>query len=500
MGTDANDVKRKKGADGLLRLLADERGRRTQGKATNQSDEVERFAEGHVAQEFARTHRDRLRYCWKWKRWVAFDGRRWTDDAGAGAAGFLLEMALGYYKSASTVVDDAARKRIVSHAKIIDTAKGRRNVLELAQPEPGIGVDPDQFDRDPWLLNVNNGTLCLRAGSLESRPHNPNDYLRKLAPVDYDPEATAPTWEKFLDRIMAGNAGLIAYLQRLAGYCLTGLVSEHVLPVFYGTGRNGKSTFLAALADVLGEHLVPLPEGMLITRKHQHHPAELMTLRGARLAVSSEIAADGTLNESRVKALTGGERIQARGMHQDFGAGFDPTAKIVLVVNHRPRVRDTSAAMWRRVHLVPFEVTIAEDEVDPNLREKLAAESSGILAWAVRGCIEWQRIGLSPPEEIRFATAAYQEESDVVGRWVRERCSVSRDLSAPFASLWQDFETWLQSVEDEEGALDDPISRRAFGQRLDALGHRTKLGTGAKKYRRGLALRPSTDRRSGDAE
>lgn len=494
MGTDANDVKRKKGADAVLKLVADG----TRKKATSQGDEVpveiERFAEGHVAQEFAATHRDRLRYCWRWRRWVAFDGRRWTDDGGAGAAEMLREMALRYYANAATVIDDEARKRIVSHAKVVDTAKGRRNVLELAQPEPGISVDPDQFDLDPWLLNVNNGTLCLRAGSLDLRPHNPNDYLRKLALVDYDPKATAPTWEKFLDRIMAGNAGLIAYLQRLAGYCLTGTIAEHVLPVFYGTGRNGKSTFLAALADVLGEHLVPLPEGMLITRKHQHHPTELMTLRGARLAVSSEIASDGTLNESRVKALTGGERIQARGMHQDFGAGFDPTAKIVLVVNHRPRVRDTSAAMWRRVHLVPFEITISEGEVDPGLRDKLKAEAPGILAWAVRGCMEWQRIGLAPPDEIRMATAAYQQESDVVGRWVSERCLASRDLSAPFGSLWQDFETWLRSVEDEEGALEDPISRRGFGQRLDVLGHRGRIGTGAKKIRSGLALRPDSGR------
>ena len=186
-------------------------------------------------------------------------------------------------------------------------------------------------------------------------------------------------------------------------------------------------------------------------------------------------------------------------MHQDFETvGFDPTHKLVLVVNHRPRVCDTSAGMWRRMNLVPFEQTISEGEIDGKLDDKLKSEAPGILAWAVRGCLEWQRIGLAPPDAIRAATAAYQEESDVVGRWARERCKVGRELSGAFGSLWSDFENWLSNVEEEEGALEEPINRRAFGLRLDALGHRSKGGKGHSKVRAGIALQGEPDHRFGN--
>jgi putative DNA primase/helicase len=464
---------------------------------------IRRFVEGQVAQAFVERHRERLRFTKVTKQWVAFDGRRWVQEDDYGAAELLRAMAMDYYLEAAVTADDGERGRIRKRAEVLDRAKSRRGVLDLARGEPGFRVDPDVFDRDPWLLNVENGTLDLRDGKVELRPHRPDDFLRKLAPVEYHPDAKAPTWEAFLRRIIVGKDAdgsdeLIGYLQRLAGYALTGTIREHVFPVFYGTGGNGKGTFLGTLGNILGDYMVPLPEGMLLHRKHTPHPAELMTLRGARLAVSSEINKDGSLNESRVKALTGGDRIQARGMHQDFSTGFAPTAKIVLAVNHRPQVRDTSAGMWRRMNLVPFEQTITEDEMDGTLDQKLKAEAPGILAWAVRGCMEWQRIGLAPPEAVRHATATYQEESDFVGRWVRERCNVARDLSAPFASLYSDFEDWLKDVEEEEGVLEEPINRRAFGQRLDALGHRSKAGKNNQKRRQGIALCGEPDPRFGN--
>ena len=499
--SDANDALRAGGTDNLVELRS--RAKKRPVPPADPPATFERHAEGQVAQAFAERHRDHLRYVWKWKRWIAHDGTRWTDDAGAGAAE-LRSMAMGYYRSGSDVVDDRDRKRFRDLAKVVDTSKNRRGVLELAQAEPGMGIGHDVFDRDPWLLNVENGTLDLRDGEAKLRPHKPDDFLRKLAPVEYNPDAKAPTWDAFLRRIIVGkdeggSDDLIGYLQRFAGYCLTGVVRDHVFPVFYGTGGNGKSTFMAALGYILGDYMTPLPEGMLLNRKYQSHPTELMTLRGARLAVSSEINKDGSLNESRVKALTGGDRIQARGMHQDFETvGFDPTHKLVLVVNHRPRVCDTSAGMWRRMNLVPFEQTISEGEIDGKLDDKLKSEAPGILAWAVRGCLEWQRIGLAPPDAIRAATAAYQEESDVVGRWARERCKVGRELSGAFGSLWSDFENWLSNVEEEEGALEEPINRRAFGLRLDALGHRSKGGKGHSKVRAGIALQGEPDHRFGN--
>lgn len=496
--SDANDALKAGGAKKVVEI-----GAKAKKRAVPPADpqaEIQRFAEGQVAQAFAERHRDRLRFTKITKQWIAFDGRRWVQEDDYGAAELLRAMAMDYYAEAAVMADDGKRARIRKLAQVLDTAKGRRGVLDLARAEPGFRVDPDVFDRDPWLLNVQNGTLDLRDGQAVRRDHRPDDFLRKLAPVDYDPDAKAPTWEAFLRRIIVGKDAegsddLIGYLQRFAGYALTGVIREHVFPVFYGTGGNGKGTFLSTLGKILGDYMVPLPEGMLLHRKHQPHPAELMTLKGARLAVASEINKDGSLNESRVKALTGGDRVQARGMHQNFDSGFDPTAKLVLVANHRPRVIDTSKGMWRRMNLVPFEQTIPEEEIDGALDEKLMAEAPGILAWAVRGCMEWQRIGLAAPAAVRLATAAYQEESDFVGRWVRERCKVDRNVSWPFSSLWEDFEAWLKAVEEEEGVLEEPINRRAFGQRLDALGHRSKAGKNNQKRRQGIALCGEPDRR-----
>lgn len=442
--------------------------------------------DGQCAQDFAELHGARMRFCWEWKTWLVYDGTRWVEDPGAGPAEALREMALDYYHQAGDAPDSDRRKRLAKLAEHADQAKRRRDILESARSEPGIRIMPDAFDRDPWLFNVQNGTIDLRTGTLQK--HDPKDHLRKVSPAAFDPAAEAPVWRGFLSSIMNDDAELVAYLQRWAGYTLTGVIRDHVLPVFFGAGRNGRSTFINAMADILGPYMVALPEGMLMHRKSQPHPTELMMLAGARLATSNEINSDAQLAEQRVKSLTGGDTFAARGMYQDFRQ-IEPTHKLVLITNHRPEVRDTSPAMWERIHLVPFERTFDHNERDPELGSKLKAESAGILRWAVEGCLEWQRRGqrIDPPQAIRSATEDYRTEADVVGRFIAERCEVAKGLSVATSKLYSAFTQWAESGKEPTLPL------RRFGEELSSRGFKAVKGAKGMRSREGIKVRPNDD-------
>ncbi|MBL8610222.1 MAG: hypothetical protein JNL38_22995, partial [Myxococcales bacterium] len=265
------------------------------------------------------------------------------------------------------------------------------------------------LDADPWLLNVANGTIDLRTGVL--RPHDPRDLLTKLADVAYDPAAKCPMWDRFLDRVMGGSVELVDYLARMVGYSLTGVIREHVLAFLFGGGANGKSTFLRVLHALLGDHAARASRGLLFASRGERHPTELTILHGARVATCAEIQAGDYFDEALVKDLTGGDLIAARRMREDFWT-FAPTHKLWLAGNHKPRVRGDDEGIWRRIRLVPWTVTIPTEERDPELVDKLLAELPGILAWAVRGCLAWQRSGLGDPPEVTRATANYREEAD----------------------------------------------------------------------------------------
>lgn len=442
----------------------------------------DRGPQGTLAAEIAKMQRDRLRYCWKRKAWFAFDGQRWREHGDDVANAAMRELAMHYYGLAAEERNDAERKRLGKLAEMADAAKGRKDVLELTRAEPGMSIELDAFDRDPWLLNVANGTIELQTGTF--REHRAIDYQLKQSPVEYDRNATAPTWSKFLGEIMAEDADLIAYLQRLVGYCATGVIREHVLPILWGGGRNGKGTFIALIDYVLGEYAVPLPDGMLLAQKFHRHPAELMTLYGARFAVSQEINRGGELNAARVKSLTGGDRISARGMRQNFRA-LDPTHKIVLVANHRPVVREQTNAMWQRINLVPFTVTFANP--DEKLREKLLTEASGILNWIIDGCLAWQREGLNPPAKVGVATEEYRAASDLIGQFIADCCRTDRALTCSKTELLLAFNQWATREGHDEmkvGELHDAMLERGFSE-----GRTGKRG----RFWKGIAMQIEND-------
>lgn len=409
------------------------------------------------ARRLAQLHGDNLRWCEPWGRWLAFDGKRWAVDSHRRVDAMAKGVVNDVWKQAAALlpdVDHATGRELTSFARQTASARGIAAMLTLAKSEPGVPILPDDLDRDPWALNVANGTLDLRTGQL--RQHQRDDYLTKLCPVAYDPEATCHTWEAMLTKIMAGDVALIEYLQRALGYSLTGEVSEQALFLMHGAGANGKSTFLnAAMAILGGDYAMQAADGLL-TIKGDSHPTEQADLHGMRFVASSEIDDGRRLAEARVKQLTGGEKIRARRMRQDHWE-FSPTHKLWLATNHKPVIRGTDHGMWRRVRLIPFEVTIPKEQQDSSLPEKLAAERAGILAWMVQGCLAWQQEGLGEPRAVADATSDYRMEMDGVGRFVEECCTKGDTARSRASDVYRAYVAWCSNVGER------PQLQRAFG-------------------------------------
>jgi putative DNA primase/helicase len=269
--------------------------------------------------------------------------------------------------------------------------------------------------------------------------------------VEFDLAAKCPVWEEFLETITGSVQEKIDYLRRVAGYCLTGDVSEQVLFFFYGSGSNGKTTFITAIQEVMGDYAMQAPSGLLIERRFESHPTELADLFGRRLAICTETRADSSFNEPLVKQLTGGDRIRARRMREDFWE-YSPTHKIIIAGNHRPNIVGTDDGIWRRFHLVPFETSITEDMKDPHMLDKLRLELPGILAWAVRGCLEWRQNGLKAPPTVKEATKEYRAESDEYGDFFEQVCEIGPDFRVSRKQLKTAFDRWqkLNSTDRKE--------------------------------------------------
>jgi len=356
------------------------------------------------------------------------------------------------------------------------------DALRLACSEPGIPILPRQLDADPWLLNAENGTIDLKAGEL--REHRREDLITKLAPVDYDPDANAPIFEAMLVRILPTEA-LRRFVQRAIGYAASGTVSEEFLVILYGVGANGKSTLVNVVMDALGDYAMQAAPDLLLA-KHGAHPTELADLFGARFVASVETDEGRRFAEGLVKQLTGRDPIKARRMREDFWQ-FDPTHTIFLATNHKPEVRGTDHAIWRRLKLVPFGVAIPEAEQDKKLPEKLRAELPGILAWIVGGCVSYQRDGLCEPGEVRTATEGYRSEMDVLAAFIEDRCVVHPKAEVPATPLYQAYNDWCAENGESSG------SQRRFGGRLRERGFKSFTYTAGpnrdRKGWRGIGLR-----------
>lgn len=394
--------------------------------------------------------------------WLIWDSTRWTRDPDGEVERRAKDAVRAIPEEIALLPDDAddERKRIMKHYLASQSNGKLTSMIALAASEPGIAIRTEAFDQDNWKLTVENGMIDLRTGKL--LPHDRQILSTKKAPVVYDPDATAPRFEAFIDEIMLGHPGLIRWLQSFLGYCLTGDVSESILPIWYGQGQNGKSTLLTVLGKVLGpDYSGAAPPGLMMQRRGESHPTELADLSGKRLIIAAETGEGKALAVDLVKQLTGGDKIKGRYMRQDFFE-FDPTHKIVLMTNHKPVIRNTEFATWRRIKLVPFEYTVPDKRKDKHLEDKLIAEAPGILNWLIAGCLAWQKKGLIEPPEILAATNSYRQESDLLADFIEDCCYFADDASVSVDRLYNTYLAWNSKT----GGM-KPMSKSGLTRRLE---------------------------------
>jgi len=427
--------------------VADDARRRRMEKTAKQKTDC-----GNAARLFL-AHGDVLRYVPAWSTWLLWNGTHWAKDEELAIYGLAKRVALDVFAEALDFSKNSDEwKSAYRWAGQSSTRQRIESMISLVRPD--LAATPAALDADPWLLNCRNGTLDLKAGEL--RPHRREDLISKLAPVAYDPAATCPLWLAFLDRVMAGNEELIAYLQRILGMCLTADVSEQALFIFFGPGANGKSVLLDTLTALMGDYGGEAAPDLLIVRRSDEHPTQVADLQGRRLVVAAETEEGGRLRVSLLKRLTGNARLKARFMCRDFFE-FTRTHKLILATNSKPAVREGTHAVWRRLRLVPFDVVIPEPEQDKQLTSRLQVEWSGILNWLVAGCLAWQAGGLQTPDEVVDATQAYEDEQDVLGEFLDECIIFASNAHAERTVVWEVYSAWAQRRREKW-----PLSRTAL--------------------------------------
>jgi putative DNA primase/helicase len=432
------------------------------------------------ARRLVRRHGQDLRYCHPWEKWMIWDGLRWVKDASGEIGRRTKDTVAAMYAEASELSDDRERQELAKHAMRSESDSRLRAMVHQAKDEPGIPVMPEDFDPDPWLLNVENGILDLRTGGL--LPHTREAMMSKALPVSYDPQAACPLWLTFLDRIMKGNERLISYLQRITGYALTGDTSEQCLFMFYGTGANGKSTFLQTLKEMFGDYGCQADFTTFLHSDQDKVRNDIAELMGRRFVAAIEADAGRRLAEVLVKQITGGDTVKARFLFREFFE-FKPAFKVFLAANSKPTIRGQDYAIWRRIRLVPFEVTIPEAEKDKNLGAKLLKELPGILAWAVEGCKDWQAGGLADPSEVLNATQSYREEMDILAAFVAECCALSKTAETTTKALYGKYLEWCGENTEK------PLSKNAFSTRLKEKGfENSRIGHGQARGWLGIGL------------
>lgn len=381
-----------------------------------------------------------LRYCQARGAWLVWDGRRWAWDESGEVERRAKETVLSWYGEAADLEKDD-RKKLVNHAMKCEAAARLRSMVELARSEIGIPVSMADLDCDPWALNVENGTLDLRTGELRS--HCRADLMTRLVPVSYDPLEECPRWLAFLRRIMAESEEKITFLQRAIGYSLTGSTKERLFFLLHGGGKNGKTKFLQTISKMLDDYGSRIDTDSLMEARNRGIPNDIARLKGARFVFASEGEEGKRLAEAKVKELSGGDTITARFMRGEW-FDFDPEFKLWLGTNHRPNVRGNDKAIWDRIKLIPFTVRIPDEEQDKDLLEKLLAELPGILAWAVEGCLDWQREGLTEPDDVRFANEQYRSEEDVIGHFLDDKCEIGSAHQVTKKAMYAAYKAWCE--------------------------------------------------------
>lgn len=431
--------------------------RKQQGHSSSRLDDI-----GN-SERFVAQHGDKVRWVKQFKSWFVWNGKNWERDETERVKTFATETARSIYNEAAAASDNDQAGKLGAWAKVSGNLQKLKAMLELARP--ALAIVPDDLDKNNWLLNCTNGTIDLKTGHLLA--HNPKNLITKICPVDYDPDALAPVWDKFLDQVFNNSPDLTDYIQKVVGLTVTGEQKEQSLFFCYGAGANGKSTFVNAIRWIIADYAQEAAPDTLLHRAERNATNDLARLKGARFVTSTETGEDKRLDENRIKQLTGGDRITARFLYAE-NFEFYPTHTLWLISNNKPIIRGQDHAIWRRVKLIPFEVTFKEGDRDYDLPEKLKAELPGILAWAVRGCLAWQKDGkLIEPDEVVLATAEYKVEMDNVQRFIGECCRIDATKEIKFMNLYSHYKNWCE--QNNEYA----VTSKKFGRRLTDLGYKS---------------------------
>jgi putative DNA primase/helicase len=425
-----------------------------------------------------------LRYDHKQGRWLIWDKRRhrWNEDRTEKIRTFAVEAARCRRRVGARLADEKESKIEIAWAFKSEDRYRIDAALKLASGLPPISDAGEGWDGNLWLLGVSNGVVDLRTGKL--REATQGDRITKFSPVLFDCGVDCPRFKQFLNEVFGGDDGLTCYVQKAAGYSMTGLTREQCLFVLHGTGANGKTTLLELLLYVLGDYGVDLPFSALEAKRNGSAPGEAVNLPGARFVKSVEVREGRRLDEARIKVLTGGDTISVRPLYRN-SFSFRPTHKLWLAVNHKPVISDNSPAMWRRVRLIPFLQTFQGQRDDKNLLEELKAEAPGILNWLIQGCLAWQRERLEPAASVQQATREYEQESDSLGPFLEDRCILAPDQSVASSELWNAYLAWCKPSEVS------PMSRNGFADRLKRRDFTSEeSGHGKRRVWRGLSLRP----------
>lgn len=409
------------------------------------------------------------------KDWYLWRGQYWELDRKREVFEQVMNrVAAEYLQAAGSLRAQGGQEAVSLSEKYIKRAgallarKRVENVLYIAQSDPAVALSGEEWDRSPDLLPVNNGVIDLQTG--ERRDCRPDEHIRAHAPVDWmGPDYGCPVWEKILREIFDGDDELVAFIQRLFGYAISGHVTEHKLPIFLGEeGRNGKTTLFETLREVLGIELcASIPTDVLMdTRRSGEGPQPfLYGLRGKRLAYASESREGQRINSSLIKQLTGGDTLNVRTLHSK-PVTFQPTHKIMLSTNRKPAVPADDQATWERILLIPLEIRFVDRPQKPNERQKkdlrssLRVEYPGILAWLVRGCLDWRQHGLAAPDRVQTATRQYREEEDTIALFLVETYDRSPEKERQSKLVYQDYLVWASAC----GM--NPVNRTVFGKRL----------------------------------
>lgn len=428
------------------------------------------YSEDNLALEFAGEFDGKLRHVAAWGKWLEWNGSVWRPDDTT----HVFDLTRMVCRRSSIQAEQEGK---ASLSRALTSAKCVAAVEKMARSDRRVACPIEWWDKDPWIINTPLGVVDLKTGIL--RPSNSEFFVSKITACS--PEFEPPErWLAFLETVTAGDTAMQDYLQRMAGYALTGSVREHAMFFAYGTGGNGKGVFTNTISSIMGDYHVVSDMETFTASIGNRHPTELAKLRGARLVTSQETEEGKRWAESRIKALTGGDRITAHFMRQDFFE-YDPQFKLLIVGNHKPGLRSVDAAIRRRFNLLPFDVRISEP--DKNLSETLRGEWPRIFGWMIEGCLQWQKIALNPPPAVVDATDEYLSSEDAVTTWIDDCCRVGgyeQDFTEQLFASWK---AWATRNEELVG------SNKRFSQALIDRGHTAGKKSGKRCFT-GLSLLP----------